>query len=147
MLGFIEPTESHYESELKELGEKGIVFYRGSQKDVKPWIKRAHGIIHPSTYGEGMSNVLLENASSGRLIITTDNPGCMETVNDGVSGYIYHGGNVDELVEKIEKTVHELSNEERRQMGLRGREKIEKEFSREIVISAYLGKIKELTKE
>ncbi|MCR4814964.1 MAG: glycosyltransferase family 4 protein [Lachnospiraceae bacterium] len=147
MLGFIEPTESHYESELKELGEKGIVFYRGSQKDVKPWIKRAHGIIHPSTYGEGMSNVLLENASSGRLIITTDNPGCMETVNDGVSGYIYHGGNVDELVEKIEKTVHELSNEERRRMGLRGREKIEKEFSREIVISAYLGKIKELTKE
>ena len=72
---------------MEELGKQGIVLYRGSQKDVKPWIKRAHGIIHPSTYGEGMSNVLLENASSGRLIITTDNPGCKETVDDKVSGF------------------------------------------------------------
>ena len=147
MLGFIEPTESHYESELKQLGEEGLVFYRGSQKDVKPWIKRAHGIIHPSTYGEGMSNVLLENASSGRLIITTDNPGCRETVNDKVTGFIYSGGNVDELVAKIETVVHEMTNDERKRMGLEGRKKIEKEFSREIVIDAYLTKIKELISE
>ena len=147
MLGFIEPTESHYESELKQLGEEGLVFYRGSQKDVKPWIKRAHGIIHPSTYGEGMSNVLLENASSGRLIITTDNPGCRETVNDGVSGYIYPGGDVDALVAKIETVVHVMTNDERKTMGLEGRKKIEKEFSREIVIDAYLTKIKELISE
>lgn len=145
MLGFIEPTENHYEAELEELGKQGIVLYRGSQKDVKPWIKRAHGIIHPSTYGEGMSNVLLENASSGRLIITTDNPGCQETVNDGISGFIYHGGNVDQLVEKIETVVHDIPNDNRMQMGLDGRKKVEKEFSREVVIQAYLGKIKELT--
>lgn len=145
MLGFIEPTESRYEAELKELGEKGIVFYRGNQKDVRPWIKRAHAIIHPSTYGEGMSNVLLENASSGRLIITTDNPGCRETVDDGISGYIYPGGDVDALVEKTETVIRDLSNEARRQMGLAGRRKVEREFSRRIVIDAYLGKIKELT--
>lgn len=145
MLGFIEPTENHYEAELKELGEQGIVLYRGSQKDVKPWIKRAHGIVHPSTYGEGMSNVLLENASSGRLIITTDNPGCQETVDDGVSGFIYQGGNIEQLIEKIETVVCNMSNEQRQQMGLEGRKKVEKEFSREVVIQAYLGKIKELT--
>lgn len=144
MLGFIEPTESHYEAELEALGKEGIVFYRGSQKDVKPWIKRAHAIIHPSTYGEGMSNVLLENASSGRLIITTDNPGCRETVNDGCSGFIYPGGNIDAMVEKIE-TVLSMSNDDRRRMGLEGRKKVEKEFSREVVIENYLTKIKELT--
>ena len=147
MLGFIEPTEAHYEAELDELGRQGIVIYRGSQKDVKPWIKRAHGIIHPSTYGEGMSNVLLENASSGRLIITTDNPGCRETVDDGVSGYIYHGGNVDELVSKIRLVVSEMSNESRKIMGIKGREKVEREFSREIVIKNYLEKIDQLTKK
>lgn len=147
MLGFIEPTESHYEMELEELGKQGIVFYRGSQKDVKPWIKRAHAIIHPSTYGEGMSNVLLENASSGRLIITTDNPGCQETVNDCISGFIYHGGDVHALVQKIETVVHDMPNNSRRQMGLEGRKKVEQEFSREVVIDAYLGKIKELTEE
>ena len=144
MLGFIEPTESHYESELDELGKQGIVFYRGSQKDVKPWIKRAHAIIHPSTYGEGMSNVLLENASSGRLIITTDNPGCKETVNDGVSGFIYHGGDIDQLETKIETVVHNMSNSDRKLFGLEGRKKVEHEFSREIVIDVYLKMIMKL---
>ena len=144
MLGFIEPTEAHYISELKQLKNKGIVLYRGSQKDVKPWIKRSHAIIHPSTYGEGMSNVLLENASSGRLIITTDNPGCRETVDNEISGYIYRGGNVSELVNQIEKVVKDLSNSQRKNMGLRGRTKMEREFSREVVIQTYLKKIKEL---
>lgn len=144
MLGFIEPTESHYKAELEELGKQGIVIYRGSQKDVKPWIKRAHAIIHPSTYGEGMSNVLLENASSGRLIITTDNPGCQETVNNCISGFIYHGGNVDELVQTIETVVHEMPNSKRKDFGLEGRKKVEKEFSRKVVISAYLERIKSL---
>jgi galacturonosyltransferase len=144
MLGFIEPTENHYETELKELEEQGTVFYRGSQKDVKPWIRRAHAIIHPSTYGEGMSNVLLENASSGRPIITTDNPGCRETVNDGITGFIYPGGDVDALVRIIKTFVHETTNEERKQMGLEGRRKVENEFSREVVIEAYLEKIREL---
>lgn len=144
MLGFIEPTEKHYEEELKKLGKQGVVYYRGSQKDVKPWIKRAHAIIHPSTYGEGMSNVLLENASSGRLIITTDNPGCRETVNDGVNGFIYHGGDVEQLIQKIETVVRDMPNSNRRQMGLQGRKKVEREFSREVVIKAYLEKISEL---
>ena len=144
MLGFIEPTENHYESELEVLGRQDIVIYRGSQKDVRPWIKRAHAIIHPSTYGEGMSNVLLENASSGRLIITTDNPGCRETVNDCVSGFIYPGGDVDALVQKIETVVYDMPNCTRKQMGLEGRKKVEKIFSREIVIKAYLEKIQEL---
>ena len=145
MLGFIEPTEDHYEAELKELGNQGIVFYRGSQNDVRPWIKRAHAIIHPSIYGEGMSNVLLENASSGRLIITTDNPGCRETVNDCISGFIYHGGDIDELVQKIETVVNDMPNNVRQNYGLEGRKKVEREFSRELVIEAYLSKIKELT--
>ena len=144
MIGFIEPTENHYKTELMKLEDKGIVLYRGSQKDVRPWIKRSHAVIHPSTYGEGMSNVLLENASSGRLIITTDNPGCKETVYDGITGFIYHGGDVNQLVKKIEHVITNMTNDERKQMGLEGRKKIKKEFSREIVVDAYLNKIKEL---
>lgn len=144
LIGFIEPTESHYEAELKELEEKNIVCYRGSQKDVRPFIARAHAIIHPSTYGEGMSNVLLENASSGRPIITTNNPGCRETVNDGESGYIYQGGNVSELISTIEKFLLENSNEQRKAMGIAGRKKVEAEFSRKIVVNAYQEEIKRI---
>ena len=146
MLGFIEPTEKHYESELQRLGKAGIIIYRGSQKDVKPGIKRAHAIIHPSTYGEGMSNVLLENASSGRPIITTDNPGCRETVDNGETGYIYNGGNVDELIKKILLFIS-LANDERRLMGLRGRKKIEREFNRDYVVESYMMKIEEEIKK
>lgn len=145
MLGFIEPTENHYEAELAELGEQGIINYRGSQKDVKPWIARAHAIIHPSTYGEGMSNVLLENASSGRFLITTDNPGCQETVVDGKSGFIYHGGDVDALVETIEKFLL-MDNGTRRTMGAEGRKYVEDNFSRDIVVAAYKDAIRGILK-
>lgn len=143
MIGFIEPSENYYVSELNELKKDKIVYYRGSVVDVKPWIKRSHAIIHPSTYGEGMSNVLLENAASGRPLITTDNPGCQETVNDKVSGFIYHGGDVDALVESIEKFIA-MNNDDRRKMGLEGRTKVENEFSRNIVIKAYLDELSEI---
>ena len=136
MLGFIEPTEIHYEQDLKDLEAQGIVVYRGSQKDVKPFIARAHATIHPSTYGEGMSNVLLESASSGRFLITTSNPGCQETVDDNKTGYIYQGGNVDALVHTIERFLA-LPNSQRKMAGELGRKHMEEKFSRNIVIKAY----------
>ncbi len=145
MLGFIEPTEMHYEKLLKELEEKDIVKYKGSQKDIKPFVTASHATIHPSTYGEGMSNVLLESASSGRPIISTDNPGCQETFIDGETGFIYHGGDVDALCSQIEKFLS-LPNEERKSMGEKGREYIKANFSRKIVVNAYLEKIKSLCK-
>ena len=145
MLGFIEPTEMHYKDILAELEEKDIVKYRGSQKDIKPFVSASHATIHPSTYGEGMSNVLLESASSGRPIISTDNPGCQETFIDSETGLLYHGGDVDALCNQIIKFLA-LPNEERKSMGKKGREYIKANFSRDIVIKAYLEKINSLCK-
>ncbi|MCM1235056.1 MAG: glycosyltransferase family 4 protein [Ruminococcus flavefaciens] len=143
LIGFIEPSENHYKQKLKSLGEAKVVFYRGSQDDVKPWIQRSHCLIHPSIYGEGMSNVLLENAASGRPLITTNNAGCQETVDNKNTGFIYTKGDVSELVKTIEEFL-KLSNEERRIMGLKGRSKVEKEFDRKIVIDEYTSEIKSL---
>ena len=145
MLGFIEPTEMHYEKLLSELEEKNTIKYRGSQKDIKPFVTASHATIHPSTYGEGMSNVLLESASSGRPIISTDNPGCQETFIDGETGLLYHGGDVDALCNQIKKFLA-LPNEERKSMGEKGREYIKANISRDIVIKAYLEKINSLCK-
>ncbi|MCR4584529.1 MAG: glycosyltransferase, partial [Lachnospiraceae bacterium] len=92
-----------------------------------------------------MSNVLLENAASGRPVITTDNPGCRETCADGVSGFIYPKGNREALILAVQRFL-ELPNEKRREMGLMGRKRMERHFSREIVIRAYLKEIKRLTK-
>lgn len=143
LLGFIEPDEIHYEKDLENLAKRGVVYYLGSQKHVVPFITRSHATIHPSIYGEGMSNVLLETASSGRPIITTDNPGCKETVKDKKTGFIYEGGNVDQLCACIERFLA-MKNSERRKMGLLGREYVKENFSREIVIDAYLTKIQEI---
>ena len=143
LLGFIEPDEIHYEKDLENLAKRGVVYYLGSQKHVVPFIARSHATIHPSIYGEGMSNVLLETASSGRPIITTDNPGCKETVQDKKTGFIYEGGNVDRLCACIERFLA-MKNSERRKMGMLGREYVKENFSREIVIDAYLTKIQEI---
>lgn len=145
IIGFIEPTEIHYEEDLRKLQEQGIVTYRGSQKDVKPFITRAHATIHPSTYGEGMSNVLLESASSGRPLITTDIAGCRETLEDKVTGFMYRAGDVDDLVEKIELFIN-LKVEDRKKMGLAGRNRVSELFSRDIVVGKYLKKIESLTR-
>ena len=140
MLGFIEPTEIHYEKELKELEKDGVIRYFGSQGDVRPFIASSHATIHPSMYGEGMSNVLLESASSARPVITTDNPGCRETFIDGETGLLFEGGNADSLCEVIEIFLS-TPNEKRKRMGEKGREYIKKNFSRTIVAGAYLNKI------
>ena len=144
MIGFVEPSERHYLAELEDLERAGVVCYRGSQVDVRPWIRRSHCVIQPSTYGEGMSNVLLENAASARPIITTDNPGCRETVEDGVTGFIYPGGDVESLISCVERFIADLPNDARAEMGLLGRKKVEKEFDRKIVVSAYLKEIDKL---
>lgn len=140
MLGFIEPTEMHYKEDLEKLEKDGVVYYLGSKNDVRPFIASSHATIHPSTYGEGMSNVLLESASSGRPVISTDNPGCRETFIDNKTGLLYHGGDVDALCRKVEFFIN-MSNDERREMGIKGREYIKGNFSRDIVIKAYLEKI------
>ena len=141
LIGFIEPTEEHYRERIKSLEDAGIVIYRGQQEDILPWIRRAHAVIHPSCYGEGMSNVLLENAACGRPIITTDNPGCRETVANGVSGFIYPMGHTDSLVRIIDGFIAEIPNQKRRNMGVEGRKIAVEEYDRQIVIDAYFNSI------
>lgn len=143
VIGFIEPTQIYYSKYFEELEKQGIIKYRGNQRDIREYIARSHCTIHPSTYGEGMSNVLLESASSGRPVITTDIPGCRETLDDKITGFMYQAGDVDDLVKKIEKFLL-MDNKCRQAMGELGRERIKRLFSRNIVIDAYKKKIGEL---
>ncbi len=135
--------DEKYLSILKEAEEAGYVIYHGSQKNMLPFFTMANCIVHPSYYPEGMSNVLLEAASSARAIITTDRSGCRETVDDGRSGYIIPIKDERALVDAIERFIA-LSWEEKRNMGLSGRTKMEKEFDRNIVVKAYAEEIGKL---
>ena len=139
------PDEDNYRELVKELSEKGILIYEGYVDDMKEVYKRIQCTIHPTYYPEGMSNVLLESLACGRPIITTDRPGCKEIVEDGVNGFVVKQNDLNDLIEKIEKYLS-LSNEERKQLGLNGRRKVEKEFDRNIVINKYLDAINKVTK-
>ncbi|KMK91017.1 glycosyltransferase family 4 protein [Rossellomorea marisflavi] len=140
ILGF---CEEDYEERLEELEKKGIISYHGMQSDVREFHKIAHCTIHPTYYPEGMSNVLLESAASGRPVITTNRSGCREVVNDQVNGYIVEPRDTNDLIQKIEQFLN-LEHEKRMQMGLAGRKKIELEFDRKYVVNAYLEEIQSL---
>ena len=128
--------EGDYLQRLVDLNEKGIVIYHGQQSDVRPFIANVHCTIHPTFYPEGMSNVLLESCAAGRAIITTDRAGCREIVDDGINGFIVKQKDNKDLIEKVEKFLS-LRYEEKKQMGLASRKKVEKEFDRQIVLDAY----------
>jgi galacturonosyltransferase len=87
-----------------------------------------------------MSNVNLESAANGRPVITTDVPGCRETVDDGVTGYLVDSKSADSLIAAIEKFIA-LPYSEKVKMGQKGRKKVEREFDRQIVVKAYLEEI------
>lgn len=139
------PDEDNYRELVKDLSDKGILIYEGYVEDMKEVYSKVQCTVHPTYYPEGMSNVLLESLACGRPIITTDRPGCKEIVDDGINGFIVKQNDLNDLIEKIEKYLS-LSNEERKQLGLNGRKKVEKEFDRKIVIDKYLNAIEKVTK-
>ena len=132
--------DSRYIGLLKTAEKKGYVAWHGEQKDLVPFYEMAHCVVLPS-YHEGMSNVLLEAAAHCRPIITSDRAGCRETVNNEKSGFIISLEEKNSLETAVERFLA-MSFEQRRDMGLAGRAKIEKEFDRQIVVNTYVEEIK-----
>jgi glycosyltransferase involved in cell wall biosynthesis len=147
ILGKIDPGNplSISASELKRWVEQNSIDYLGSTDDVRPFIHKASVIVLPS-YREGLSRVLLEALALAKPIITSDRPGCYQTVDDGVNGLIFPAGNIKALVACMIKmagfhtdTLHE--------MGRHSRKKAEAEFSNEIILPQYLKTIAEAMKK
>lgn len=135
-------SEEDYEKEIDSLVEEDIIKYHGQQNDVHSFIKNSHATILPS-YHEGMANVLLESASSGRPVLASNIPGCIETFDEGKTGFGFEAKNVNSLVSAIVKFIN-LPHEKKESMGVLAREKMENEFDRNIVINAYLEEIKSI---
>ena len=137
------PCDGGYKEMLYEYQKKGIIVYHGMVQDTRPFLEKSHCTIHPSYYPEGISNVLLESAACGRPVITTNRPGCRDTVDNNVSGYIFEERNIQDLIEKVNRFIH-LSWDEKRNMGKAGRRKVEKDFDRNIVTSIYIEEIQKI---
>ena len=125
--------EEGYKSLMDELEKAGVLKYHGYQSDMKRFYAMASCVVLPS-YHEGMSNVLLEAAASGRPLITSDIPGCREAAEDGVSGYLCPARDADALCEAMRRFV-ELPDNCRGELGRRGRERMEQRFSKTAVVA------------
>lgn len=86
--------------ELQPMMDSGVLEYFGEQGDVRPYIAQASIYVLPS-YHEGTPKTVLESMAMGRAIITTDAPGCRETVINGENGYLVDVKNADAVVEKM----------------------------------------------
>ena len=130
------------EDEMQKWEEEGIVSYIGVSDDVKSIISEYDCIVLPS-YREGLSRVLLEAASMAKPIITTNVPGCKEVVDDGINGYLCEVRSAKSLAEQMKKMI-DHNDEERKEMGRKGREKVIAEFDERLVIEKYKEAISEL---
>ncbi len=124
--------EDSYEQRVKELHERGVINYLGFINDVASLYKSCDAVVLPS-YHEGMSNVLLEGAAIGRVLVTTDVYGCRETVVPGESGLICPSHDAEALYGAM-KRVCLMTKGEREKMGKRGRGHVEANFDRNEVV-------------
>ena len=92
------------QTELDDWVETGIIEFLGKLSDVRPAIAAATVYVLPS-YREGTPRTVLEAMAMGRPIITTDVPGCRETVVDGENGYLVPVKSVDALVGAMTRLI------------------------------------------
>lgn len=128
-----------YRERLSDLVLQKVIRYHGEVEDVRPHLKRAHAVVLPS-YHEGLSNVLLEGAASGRPILASTVSGCKETFDEGETGFGFVAKDAENLVFAMQKFLF-LNYEKKREMGLNGRKKIVRCFDRKQVVKAYMAEI------
>ena len=134
--------DDSYKSKVEVMKETGIVDIVGEvpHERIHCLVKECDCLIHPSHH-EGMSNVILEAAASGRPCIVSNIHGCIEGVEDGITGYHFEVKNAESLYNKIAQFVS-LSQADKVKMGLKSRQLMEEKFDRNIVVERYLGLLK-----
>ncbi len=130
---FVGFYEEDYKERVEVLEKAGVIRFFGYQKDVKPFIRDTHCFVLPS-YHEGMANTLLENASMGRPLITSDIFGCKEAVCEGENGFLCKPQDSESLYQAIQSFL-EVSYEEKLAMGIKSCQLMEEKFDRNIVVS------------
>ncbi len=124
------------EETLRQWHNEGCIEWLGPLDDIPELWSKAHIALLPS-YREGMPKSLLEAASCGRPIVTTDIPGCTDLVDDGVTGFTVPPHDWTNLADAIERLA--TSPEMRAKMGTRIRAKVVAKFADNVIIEQTLG--------
>ncbi|QBY45770.1 glycosyltransferase family 4 protein (plasmid) [Arsenophonus nasoniae] len=94
------------ESDVDNLIKSGVITYPGFVSNVAEWIKRSSVFVLPSYYREGVPRSTQEAMAIGRPILTTNLPGCKETIIDGVNGYVVKPCSHEDLTEKMLRLIN-----------------------------------------
>ncbi|MGE8624583.1 glycosyltransferase family 4 protein [Acinetobacter schindleri] len=143
LVGWIDDNPSAIsQAELDEWIADGRLKYWGKLSDVRPAIAESSVYVLPS-YREGTPRTVLEAMVMGRAIITTDAPGCRETVSHGINGYLVEVKSVDDLVQSMQYFIEdpkliELMGQRSRDIALNKYDvhQVNKHMLREMGISA-----------
>ena len=111
--------------DLDDLIKQEIIIYPGQVANVSEWLSDSHVFVLPS-YREGVPRSAQEAMAVGRPIITTDVPGCRETVVDGENGFLVPAFDIEKLAEKMIFFIEHLAKIE--SMGLVSRRMAEERF-------------------
>ncbi len=118
--------------QLTDLRKSRDVTWLGARTDISELLAASHVACLPS-YREGLPKSLIEAASAGRPIVTTDVPGCREVVTHMVNGLLVQPRDVKALASAIEKLVNDPQL--RQSMGEENRHKAESEYANEMIIA------------
>ncbi len=123
-------------NELAQWSEEGVVEVWGHRTDMPQVLEAAHIIVLPSYYGEGLPKVLIEAAACGRVVITTDHPGCRDAIEPNKTGLLVPIKNSSALADAIYYLIK--NPDVRKIMGASGRALAEKEFAIEKVVAEHM---------
>lgn len=110
------------------------IHYHGATDQVKLYYAQSDCIVLPSYPAEGLPKVLMEAMAMERPVITTNTPGCREAVDDSINGFLVPHQDADALASAMERFIR-LSDEERKSMGKKAREKTLREFDERIIVN------------
>ena len=107
LVGFLDSNPSSVtQQELDQWVNEGTVKFWGKLSDVRPAINACHVFVLPS-YREGTPRTVMEAMATGRAIITTDAPGCRQTVENGYNGWLVPVQSAEKLAEAMERFLSE----------------------------------------
>lgn len=122
--------------DMKKMTADGAAEWPGKVTDMPPFYAASSVVVYPSWYREGIPKVLLEAAAAGKPIITTDHSGCRDAVRNNDNGILVPVKDAAATANAIEKLLKDKNL--RHAMGLRSRERAEKEFDVRIVVKETL---------
>ncbi len=131
------------QAQLDNWVQKGWVEYLGETTEVQQYIQQAHVVVYPSYYAEGTPRALLEGASMCKPLITSDNVGCHDVVEDGKNGYLVAMNDLSSLVSAMTKMI-KIDDESYQSMAVAGRQLIERCYDKRHVIEKYVEALESL---